>query len=61
MQECDILFGMLKTLIHENIQTLMTGRIAIDRPARLSKDDLGVILNGRQITMFLIGIKISLP
>ena len=61
MQECDILFGLFKTLVRENIQSLMTERIASSRPARLSKEDLGVILNGRKGTNTIPELKSPFP
>ena len=47
MQELDISYGLFKTMQRKNAQVLMDERVNAGKPGRLSKNDLGVMINGR--------------
>jgi len=48
MQECDLLYGLFKSMVRANLQQLLNERIKAKRPARICRHDLGVIVNGRK-------------
>ena len=47
MQELDISYGLFKTMQRKNAQVLMDERVNAGKPGWLSKNDLGVMINGR--------------
>jgi len=48
MQECDLLYGLFKSMIRVNLQKLLNEGIKAKRPVCICCHDLGVIVNGRK-------------